>query len=71
MRSLQDRAVDLISQPPAARAARDIEMVLPWLQKRSKLLMELDRGKEKHNNRQINKLKKKYYVIVNGPSLAP
>ncbi|XP_076464268.1 uncharacterized protein LOC143296303 [Babylonia areolata] len=43
MGSLQERAVTLINQPPSVRTARDIEMVLPWLQKRSKLLMELER----------------------------
>ena len=45
MGTLQERAVALISQPPSARTERNIEMVLPWLQKRSELLMELDRGK--------------------------
>ncbi|KAK7104857.1 hypothetical protein V1264_019507 [Littorina saxatilis] len=43
MGSPQERAVSLINKPAPARAERDIEMVLPWLQKRSKLLMELDR----------------------------
>ncbi|KAK7490160.1 hypothetical protein BaRGS_00018505 [Batillaria attramentaria] len=43
MGSLQERAVILINQPPAARAEREIDMVLPWLQKRSQLLMEMER----------------------------
>ncbi|KAL8598251.1 hypothetical protein ACOMHN_035201 [Nucella lapillus] len=43
MGSFQERMVTLLNQPPSERTARDIEMVLPWLQKRSKVLMELDR----------------------------
>lgn len=41
---LQERVVTLISKGCQQRGERDIDMVLPWLRKKSELLQGLDTG---------------------------
>ena len=44
MALMQQRVVKIISKTPSERREADIQMVLPWLRKKSGLFTDLDRS---------------------------
>ena len=45
MSRMQERIVKVISKPPAERKTHEIDILLPWLRKRSDILKDIDNGK--------------------------
>ena len=44
MSSVQERLVRVVSSPSSRRRDVDIELVMPWLKRKSDLLDKLDKG---------------------------
>ena len=42
---MQERIVKVISKPPDDRKGHEIDILLPWLRKRSDMLREIDNSK--------------------------
>ena len=48
---MQERVAMVISKPPMMRSTPEIDVVLPWLRKRSDLLQDLEKGTSKKRER--------------------
>lgn len=49
MSRMQERCVRVISKPPDERKGHEIDILLPWLRKKSDMLKEIDNGERTCN----------------------
>lgn len=43
---MQKRVINVIAKPPSERGKQEIDIILPWLRKKSQLMQSLEKGTE-------------------------